>query len=105
MPWMSELRALVDAATSDQLPELAADLSREQALVLARVAKPVRPEAGPNDDARLLTVREAAERLGVSVGWLYRYKGRLPFARKLGGRTLRFDPQGLERWSKTRAAN
>lgn len=48
--------------------------------------------------ARLLTVREAAPRLGVSARWLYRHAKTLPFAKRLADKTLRFDETGLTHW-------
>jgi predicted DNA-binding transcriptional regulator AlpA len=46
----------------------------------------------------LLTAREAAKRLAVRPGWLYRHASELPFARRIGSRALRFSEQGLARW-------
>lgn len=50
--------------------------------------------------AGLLMPEEAASRLSVSVRWLYRHAGNLPFTRKLSRKVLRFDEAGLERWLK-----
>ena len=47
---------------------------------------------------RLLTVAEAAQRLGTTERWLYSNHHRLPFARKLSRKALRFSEKGLERW-------
>jgi excisionase family DNA binding protein len=101
------LRALVAAAAPGELPALAGELARGLADVLARAAAPAAPlsvESPRNhaDDA-LLTVDEAAERLGVARSWLYRHAKALPFTKKLGRRTLRFDVHGLERWVNSRA--
>lgn len=52
--------------------------------------------------ARLLTARETAPRLGVSVRWLYRHAATLPFARRLSDRALRFDEAGLLAWLERR---
>ena len=59
----------------------------------------------PNDDAGLglLTPQQAADRLGVSVRWLYRHAKSLPFVRRLSRRALRFDPAGLRRWVTSRS--
>ncbi len=46
----------------------------------------------------LLTAREAAQVLHVAPRWLYRHAGALPFTRRLGPKTVRFDPDGLARW-------
>ena len=51
---------------------------------------------------RLLTVGEAAALLGVSVKWLYRHAGRLPFARRLSPKVLRFSEVGLRKWTDRR---
>jgi len=100
------LTALVDETPRDDLPALAAELASAQARTLARIAAPASSavEKQPDTDDRLLTVNEAAKRLGVDVSWMYRNAKQLPFTRKLGRRTLRFDPKGLDRWAKTRAA-
>lgn len=101
------LRALVDAAEPGELPALAGDLARALAAVLARTvapATPVAPSAPPEGADTLLSVQQAAERLGVARSWLYRHAKALPFTRKLGHRTLRFDARGLERWARTRPA-
>jgi excisionase family DNA binding protein len=59
------------------------------------------PCAAPAAD--LLTVEDAARRLGVSPGWLYRRSKRLPFMRKLGPKTLRCDAEALDAWKARRA--
>lgn len=53
------------------------------------------PPSAPAPEDRLLTVEQAAGRMGVSVPWLYRHARRLPFARRLGARTLRFSEASL----------
>jgi hypothetical protein len=50
----------------------------------------------------LLTVAQAAARMRVTPGYLYRRAKSLPFARKLSHRVLRFDPKGLEVWMAAR---
>lgn len=50
---------------------------------------------------RLLTVEEAAQKLGRSKDWLYRHAGRLPFTVR-DGRLLRFSEQGIERYIRQR---
>ena len=58
--------------------------------------------ADPDD--RLLTVGEVAAQLHVSPWKVYRDAKSLPFARKLGRRTLRFSEKGLRRWLLRRTA-
>jgi predicted DNA-binding transcriptional regulator AlpA len=53
---------------------------------------------------RLLDVEAAAALLDVRPRWLYDRARVLPFARKLGGRTLRFSEAGLRRWLERRRA-
>lgn len=60
-------------------------------------AAPVRERASEPED-RLLTVAQAAERLGVSIGWVHRHwRSELrACARPLGQRVLRFSAQALD---------
>lgn len=101
------------------LAELCADLERRAvdaerlgasapvASVLRTVLADMRIVDGvtlADPDDRLLTVPEAASLLHVSPWWLYRKARSLPFARKLGRRTLRFSEKGLRRWLLRQAA-
>ena len=56
------------------------------------------------DQPELLTTREAAKRLCLSVSTLERYRvtGEGPRFRKIG-RWVRYTPEDLERWLDTRA--
>ena len=54
------------------------------------------PAFDPPD--RLLTVREAAERLGVSKRYLYGHAHEFPFAKRLSAKALRFSANGIESW-------
>ena len=76
-----------------------AQVAAIQASLAARVAAAVQPNAGrrPEDD-RLISVEDAATRLGVTPRWLYRHAGRLPFSRRLSRKALRFSELGLKRW-------
>jgi excisionase family DNA binding protein len=69
----------------------------------AHVAPAPAPDANGGPD-RLLKAQEAADRLGVDRRWVYRQAkaGKLPFARKLSGGTLRFSERGLEKWKERR---
>jgi predicted DNA-binding transcriptional regulator AlpA len=57
-------------------------------------------EGHPED--RLLGIEEAAQRLGVSISWLYRRSSRLSFVVRMG-RKLVFSLRGIERYIKQRA--
>jgi excisionase family DNA binding protein len=52
----------------------------------------------------LLTVEQAAARMRVTPGYLYRRAKHLPFTRKLSGRCLRFDAVGLDEWLAAKPA-
>lgn len=85
-------------------------LGAEIALLLATLEKlrgpgdPSVPSQGAQlvrlAPTRLLTAEEASGRLSVTVRWLYRHSGQLPFTRKLSRKVLRFEAAGLERWLK-----
>ena len=62
------------------------------------------PRVEQHTKSHLLTVREAAVLLHVTTRWIYRHANSLPFIRRLSPRTLRCDPDGLERWCSKRAA-
>lgn len=47
---------------------------------------------------QMLTAKEAAATLACSEDWLYRNAKKLPFAKKLGPKNLRFSRRGLEKW-------
>jgi excisionase family DNA binding protein len=99
------ISALVDGTNAADLPALAGELARALGIVLVRAAAPARltaVAASQISSSPLLTVDQAADRLGVTRSWLYRHAKRLPFTRKIGHRTLRFDAPTLERWRDTR---
>ncbi len=58
-----------------------------------------------SNEERLLTADEAAKMLSMSTDWLYRNAKKLPFARKLGPKMLRFDYRGMVKWLATRQLN
>jgi len=89
------------------VPSLMAQAAALQAALAARLAgisiTPNEPVGAHAPDVeRLLTPPEAAALLGVTVTWLYRHAGRLPFARRLSRKALRFSEAGLRRWLATR---
>jgi predicted DNA-binding transcriptional regulator AlpA len=89
------------------VPPLLAQLAALQAALAARLVRaPIEPNRVGRDEApeseRLLMPSEAAALLGVTVSWLYRHAGRLPFARRLSRKALRFSESGLRRWLATK---
>lgn len=87
---------------STEIPALLSQVAALQSALAARLLsvqdhhQPVTPED------RLLTVEEAASRLGTSEDWLYRHAPKLPFTVRLAPRQLRFSSQGIERYLRTR---
>jgi predicted DNA-binding transcriptional regulator AlpA len=78
-------------------------LGLQQALALRALAAPGNgPGAEPEAADRLLEVREAATRLGVSRDWLYRHARTLTFTVRLGRRAIRFSSHGLDRYIRQR---
>lgn len=85
-------------------------LAAAEATIPARIILERLPDGGdqpadrvaePSPD-RLLTVTQAAERLGVDRRWLYRRADKLPFTKRLGPGTLRFSEKGLAKWMERR---
>jgi len=73
-----------------------------KALIEEAVRKAIASGATGNDGDRLLEPAEAAKLLSVSEEYLYRNRKKLPFARKLGPRLLRFSHQGLLKWAEAK---
>jgi hypothetical protein len=59
-------------------------------------------ESLPEGEDELLTTADAAKLLNVSEDWIYRRADRLPFARRLSRKALRFSRVGLMKWRKTK---
>lgn len=51
---------------------------------------------------RLLTAEEVAKMLGVTKRWVQRRARRLPFARRISVRSVRYSEAGLKRWMTNR---
>jgi hypothetical protein len=86
---------------SEAVPGLLAQCAALLAAIGARLASPV-PTVPPPTSDRLLTPDEAASLLGVTPAWLIRRAKRLPFARPLSRKVIRFSEAGLQRWAAAR---
>ncbi|MFN8543255.1 MAG: hypothetical protein U0807_03505 [Candidatus Binatia bacterium] len=83
-----DLAALVAAIPDDQLPAVLV-------LLAARLAqRPAPVPHGPPPEDRLVTIDEAAERLGVTKDWLRR-RPELAFTVRLSEGVVRYSAQGL----------
>jgi predicted DNA-binding transcriptional regulator AlpA len=58
-----------------------------------------------DESDQLLSVKEAAHQLGVSVDWLYRHAATLPFTVRPTPGTLRFSCQGIAHYLKRRTGS
>lgn len=98
----NELQTVMMAARdlpAGELPRLLGELEEIRCTALARLTTP----AAPQRPDELLTVEHAAERLGLSVDYLYRNHSRLPFTRRMG-RSLRFSSLGIDEYIKRTGA-
>ncbi len=88
----------------EAIPGLLCHLAALQSALTARLlaASTGNGQPGPAAEDRLLTVKEAAEKLGVSEDWLYRKAGKLPFTVRLGSRQVRFSERGIEKYIRQR---
>ena len=95
--------AVVEGAKREELPALIGQLEAAKAQAWARLTTPA-PAPAPVAAALLpkhVSVREAAETLGMSREFLYHSP--LPFVRRFGRRVL-VDVAGAERWLRTRTS-
>jgi excisionase family DNA binding protein len=83
-----------------RIPALLSQLSAVQTAMTARLISADRDEPTSTEDT-LLTVDQAAERLGVSKDWLFRRSRTLPFVVRLG-RHLRFSSRRIDRYLRNR---
>ncbi len=100
------LSRIVEECPPDALPDLLGELARAQALATLRLSEngrsPERPAPDIRPPGKLIDANAAAKLLGTKIRWLYDRADELPFTRRLGPRTLRFDEAGIRRWLETR---
>src|SRR5439155_5214872 len=92
--------ALIATVAPSRIAALLSQLSALQSAMAARLISADRDETVASEDT-LLTVDQAAERLGVSKDWLFRRSRTRPFVVRLG-RHLRFSNRGIDRYLRTR---
>src|SRR5262245_46312209 len=93
----------------DAIPALLAQLAAEQARLSAletALAARLAAAAGTNgpDPDRLLTIEEAAAKLGTTRDWLRRHP-HLPFVVRVSPGQIRYSAKGIERFIATRMAS
>lgn len=93
--------AAIDDADRERLIRLAHFFASANLRVSSRLL--ALPSSEPTDAPdRNLGVNEAAQRLGMSVHWIYRNAKKLPFSVRMG-RRLFFRERGLELFIKQRS--
>ena len=95
--------AIADPATVpvDQIPIVIGELEKLKAALWARLVVPTSASNNGGED-HLLTLDQAAERLGTSRDWLRRQK-MLPFRVEVSPGQVRYSTLGLERFIARRA--
>jgi hypothetical protein len=95
--------SILSGLSSDQCAAALVQLAALQAALAARLRGEADRRSRQQPDSvegRLLTPEEAAKRIGVPKRWIHRHSKDLPFARRLGRKTLRIWEPGLERWMR-----
>jgi len=85
---------------AEDLPALIGQLAQAHATALARLTA---PSMAQSEHDELLSVTEAARRLGVSVDYLYSHHSQYPFTRRQG-RKLLFSSLGIDKHIKNQRA-
>src|SRR5438552_1969505 len=100
-PDLAALLADPAAGPVDQIPAMLGELARLRAVLWARLVVPASASNNGGGD-RLLTIDQAAERLGVTRDWLRR-RPELPFVVKLSEGVVRHSSRGIDRYIAARA--
>src|SRR4051794_26916527 len=87
--------------TADQIPAFLTQLSAIQGSMAARLLATSRDKPRDGDGETLLTIDEAATRLGVSADWLYRRTKSLPFVVRVGHH-VRFSSKAIDRYIRNK---
>lgn len=104
--WDIPITDIPVSAIPARLAEIAVQRGRLAAIENALLARLVlhsapRPDTSDSED-ELVDARAASRLLGMSTHWIYRNASRLPFARRIGDRTLRFSVRGIRKYQATR---
>ena len=92
----------IEDLSEEECQTMLIQLAIIQPLLLGRmISFTGKPESVEEDN--LLTVKQAAKRLGCTPDWLYRHSNELPFTRRLSPRQLRFSSKGITRYLGNKA--
>ncbi len=97
---LAHLHQAVETLSPEEAPGVIGALEAVKSKVWMRMFR-LNGQPQPSESDRLLTVKEAADRLGISRDWVYRHAEKLPFTVRLGSRLL-FSAQGIERYIRQR---
>jgi predicted DNA-binding transcriptional regulator AlpA len=89
----------------EAVPALLVELAAVQTALAARLLAPNLEGPGngqPPEGDRLLKVREAAGKLGMTPDYLYHHSKKFPFTVKPTSRMLRFSARGIEKFIRQR---
>ena len=103
VPSLDQIAA--DPSLAEHLPAPTIRGLRARALVVLNallLSEPAHDAVPAVPEERLLSVKEAAQRLATSADWLYRNADNLPFTVRVGGGQLRFSSPGA--WGVDRTA-
>src|SRR5262245_27865399 len=87
----------------EAVPSLRGELARLDSLLLMRLLSTHNGGSSPASNDRLLSVKEASEKLSLSEDYLYRNANKLPFTVRVGKRKVRFSEAGIQQYIKNRA--
>jgi predicted DNA-binding transcriptional regulator AlpA len=99
---LDHLRAELDRLSPEELPDAIGALEAARAHAWARLTRPLAIVAPTDEADATVDVKDAVRLLGMSPSWLYRNAKRLPFARRVGGRAVRFSTSGIRRYLASR---
>jgi predicted DNA-binding transcriptional regulator AlpA len=90
----------IAALSPEAVIALLGELETIRAQLWARLlASPNSPATAAAEEAdRLLSAKEVADLIGVSVRWVYRHQRRFPFTRRMSRKVVKFSPMGLRNW-------
>jgi excisionase family DNA binding protein len=94
-PLAKPFQVVLDALPETPVGAIKYLLGDLESLRIALVQKLNSPQAAPAAHDQLLSVDDAAERLGMSRNYLYRNSQKFPFTRHVG-RSVRFSSLGID---------
>jgi hypothetical protein len=100
---IESLLAEIQNAPSGELPSIRGELARLEAVLMMRLTTPQQFTDVPHDDDagdRLIDVKAAAEKIGMSVRFMYKHASE--YGGEKHGGALRFSAKRLERIIKRR---